>query len=190
MRVGINTGEVIAVAEARPGEALATGDAVNAAARLEQAARPGQVLVSERTTQAVRGFRFGPPQVLELRGKSEPLRAVELLAEQPVAEGALYGRVELVGRKRELELLTMTYERVVAEERPHLVTLYGEAGIGKSRLVAELLATLDESSPTLTALRGRCLAYGDGMTYGPLAELLKAYTHALDTDSARLRSTA
>ncbi len=70
MRIGINTGEVIAVTEARPGEALATGDAVNAAARLEQAARPGQVLVSERTTQAARGFRFGPPQVLELRGKS------------------------------------------------------------------------------------------------------------------------
>jgi class 3 adenylate cyclase/tetratricopeptide (TPR) repeat protein len=186
MRIGINTGEVIAVTQARPGEALATGDAVNAAARLEQTARPGQVLVSERTAQAARGFRFGPPQVLELRGKSEPLRAVELLAEQPIAEGTLHGRVELVGRQRELELLTTTYGRVVAEERPQLVTLYGEAGVGKSRLVGELLAALEASSPAPTALRGRCLAYGDGITYWPFAELLKGYGHALDTDSGEV----
>ena len=75
LRIGVNTGEVLAALDPRPGEALATGDAVNAAARLEQGAQPGQVLVAERTAQAARGFRFGEPQVLELRGKSEPLRA-------------------------------------------------------------------------------------------------------------------
>ena len=184
MRIGINTGEVIAVTDARPGEALATGDAVNAAARLEQAARPGQVLVSERTAQAARGFNFAPPEVLELRGKAEALRAVELLAEQPMAEGALSGNVPLVGRQRELELLTTTYHRVVDEGRPHLVTLYGEAGVGKSRLVAELLAGLEAASPTPIAVRGRCLAYGDGITYWPLAELLKAHAKTLDSDPA------
>jgi class 3 adenylate cyclase len=72
LRTGVNTGEVLAVTQPRPGEALATGDAVNAAARLEQAARPGQVLVAERTARAARGFRFGPPETLDLRGKGEP----------------------------------------------------------------------------------------------------------------------
>jgi class 3 adenylate cyclase/tetratricopeptide (TPR) repeat protein len=187
MRIGINTGEVIAVTDVRSGEALATGDTVNAAARLEQAARPGQVLVSERTAQAARGFRFAPPHVLDLRGKTESLRAVELVAEQPITEGTLSGeRVPLVGRRRELELLTTTYRRVVEETRPHLVTLYGEAGVGKSRLVGELLAGLEAASPTPTVLRGRCLAYGDGITYWPLAELLKAYAHSLDDDPAAI----
>src|SRR6266516_4894572 len=147
LRTGVNTGEVLAVTEPRPGEALATGGAVNAAARLEQAARPGQVLVAERTARAARGFRFGPPEALDLRGKEEPLRAVELLAEQPVAEGALAARAPLVGRRRELELLAATYGRVVEEERPHLVTLYGEAGVGKSRLIGELLARLETDAP-------------------------------------------
>src|SRR5947208_112509 len=100
LRIGINTGEVMAATEPRPGEALATGDAVNAAARLEQAAEPGAVLVSERTARAARGFRFVPARLLELRGKGEGLRAVELLAEQAIAEGALPGRRGPLGRRR------------------------------------------------------------------------------------------
>ena len=101
LRIGINTGEVMAATEPRPGEALATGDAVNAAARLEQNAVAGQVLVAERTARAARGFRFAEPQALRLRGKSEPLAAVELVAEQPLTEGALSGtRPPLVGRRR------------------------------------------------------------------------------------------
>jgi class 3 adenylate cyclase/tetratricopeptide (TPR) repeat protein len=187
LRIGINTGSVMAVTDPRPGEALATGDAVNAAARLEQAAEPGQVLVSERTAQAARHFRFASPQVLELRGRAEPLRALELLTEQPITEGTLSSlRAPLVGRRRELELLTTTYHRAVAEARPHLVTLYGEAGVGKSRLVGELLAGLEAAAPTPRVVRGRCLAYGDGISYWPLAEMLKAYAQALDTDSAEV----
>jgi class 3 adenylate cyclase/tetratricopeptide (TPR) repeat protein len=190
LRIGINTGPVMAVTSPRPGEALATGDAVNAAARLEQAATPGRVLVSERTAQAARHFRFASPQVLEIRGRAEPLRALELLAEQPLTEGTASGsRTPLVGRRPELELLTTTYARAVAEGRPHLVTLYGEAGVGKSRLVAELLASLEASAPALRVVRGRCLAYGDGISYWPFAELLKAYAHALDTDSAEVART-
>jgi class 3 adenylate cyclase len=187
LRMGINTGPVMAVADPRPGEALATGDAVNAAARLEQAAEPGQVLVSERTAQAARHFRFGTPQLLDVRGKAEPLRAFELIAEQPITEGTLSGiRAPLVGRRRELELLTTTYRRVVEEGRPHLVTLYGEAGVGKSRLVGELLAGLEAASPTPRIVRGRCLAYGDGISYWPLAEILKAYSQAFDSDTAEV----
>ncbi len=184
LRIGINTGPVMAVTDPRPGEALATGDAVNAAARLEQAAEPGQVLVAERTAQAARHFRFSSPRVVEIRGRAEPLRAVELLAEQPMTEGTLSStRAPLIGRRRELDLLTQTYRRVVAERRPHLVTIYGEAGVGKSRLVGELLAGLEADGP-VRVLRGRCLAYGDGISYWPLAEMLKAHAHALDTDSA------
>ena len=194
LRIGINTGSVMAVTQPRPGEALATGDAVNAAARIEQAAEPGQVLVAERTAQAARHFRFGAVHVLEIRGRSEPLRAVELLADQPITEGTLAGtRAPFVGRSRELELLTSTYGRSVAEGRPHLVTLYGEAGVGKSRLVAELLASLEGGSAAPHILRGRCLAYGDGISFWPLAEMLKAHAQALDTDPgdvARARISA
>jgi class 3 adenylate cyclase/tetratricopeptide (TPR) repeat protein len=187
LRIGINTGEVLAVVDPRPGEALATGDAVNAAARLEQSARPGEVLVAERTAQAARGFHFSEPRVFEVRGKSEPLRAVELVAEQAVAEGTLSGaRVPLVGRIRELALLDATYRGVVSEGRPHLVTLYGDAGVGKSRLVAELLASLEASTPRPRVVRGRCLSYGDGVTFWPLAELLKSYAEVLDTDRAEV----
>lgn len=185
LRMGINTGPVMAVIDPRPGEALATGDAVNAAARLEQAAEPGQVLVADRTAQAAPHFRFGPVQSLALRGKAEPLRAVELVAEQAITEGTLSGsRAPLVGRRRELELLTALYRRAVEEGRPHLVTVYGEAGVGKSRLVAELLAGLEAAAPTPRVVRGRCLAYGDGISYWPLAELLKAHARVLDSDGA------
>ena len=185
LRIGINTGSVMAVTAPRPGEALATGDAVNAAARIEQAAEPGQVLVSERTAQAARHFRFGEPHVLELRGRTEPLRAVELLTDQPITEGTLSGaRAPLVGRRRELELLETTYRRVIAEGRPHLITLYGEAGVGKSRLVAELLAGLEAAAPTPRVVRGRCLAYGDGISYWPLAEMLKTFAQSSDDERA------
>jgi class 3 adenylate cyclase/tetratricopeptide (TPR) repeat protein len=187
LRIGVNTGFVMAVTEPRPGEALATGDAVNAAARLEQAAQPGQVLVSERTAQAAPHFRFGSAHALELRGRAEPLRALELETEQPITEGTLAGlRTPLVGRSRELELLSSTYRRTTEERRPHLVTLYGEAGVGKSRLVAELLAGVEAAAPSPRVMRGRCLSYGDGISYWPLAEILKAYAQALDTDSAEV----
>jgi class 3 adenylate cyclase len=190
LRIGVNTGSVMAVTDPRPGEALATGDAVNTAARLEQAAAPGQVIVSERTAQAARHFRFSPAQVIEVRGRAEPLSAVQLLTDQPITEGTLSGaRAPLVGRRRELELLTTTYRRAVEEGRPHLVTLYGEAGVGKSRLVAELLAGLEVASPEPRIVRGRCLAYGAGISYWPLAEMLKAYAQTLDTDPAGVART-
>ena len=190
LRIGINSGPVIAVVDPRPGEAFVTGDAVNAAARIEQAAQPGEVLVAERTAQAARHFRFGEPQVLELRGRSEPLRALALLPDQPITEGTLAGsRAPFVGRRRELDLLTATYERVVAERRPHLVTVYGEAGVGKSRLVAELLAGIEASGPELRIARGRCLAYGSGISFWPLAEMLKTYAGTLDTDPADVART-
>ena len=149
------------------------------------------MLVSERTAQAARHFRFGPPQVLEVRGKAEPLRALELVTEQPITEGTLSGiRAPLVGRRRELELLDGDLPPRGRGGRPHLVTLYGEAGVGKSRLVGELLAGLEAARRAPRVVRGRCLAYGEGISYWPLAEMLKAYAQTLDTDAAEVARRA
>ncbi|HEY7198480.1 MAG TPA: adenylate/guanylate cyclase domain-containing protein, partial [Gaiellaceae bacterium] len=139
MRIGVNTGEVMAVGEPHPGEAMATGDAVNAASRLEQLAEPGQILVAERTARAARGFFLDEVGGLELRGRNEPLRAFALVSAAPLDErGAAGLRAPIVGRGRELALLDALYERVVAEGRPHLTTIYADPGIGKSRLLTEL----------------------------------------------------
>ena len=92
-------------------------------------------------------------------------------------------RAPLVGRDSELDFLTTVYERVVAEQQPHLVTLYGQPGVGKSRLTVEFLAVLGQRSPAPSVLRGRCLSYGTGVTFWPLAEILKSQASILDSDS-------
>jgi class 3 adenylate cyclase/tetratricopeptide (TPR) repeat protein len=189
MRIGVNTGDVLAVTAPRPGGAMVTGDAVNAAARLEQAAEPGQVLVGERTARAARGFRFQEKGPLELKGKSEPISAF-LLFEQEEAEGpareperGIPGvRAPLVGRDAELDLLSSLYDRVTSEGTPHLVTISGDPGVGKSRLTAEFLERVEGTRPALTIVRGRCLPYGESVTYWPLAEILKGMAGVLDTD--------
>jgi class 3 adenylate cyclase/tetratricopeptide (TPR) repeat protein len=186
IRIGINTGEVIAVTEPRPGDAMVTGDAVNVAARLEQSAEPGSVLVSERTARAARGFRFKEIEALELAGKEQPVLALQLVSPEP--EGPERGvpglRAPLVGREDELELVRSLYRRVVADSRPQLVTIYGDPGVGKSRLTAEFLEWSQAEPDPPLVVRGRCLPYGDGVTYWPLAEILKAQAEILDTDSA------
>jgi class 3 adenylate cyclase/tetratricopeptide (TPR) repeat protein len=189
IRVGINTGEVIAVTEARPGDAIVTGDAVNAAARLEQQAEPGQVLVSLRTARAARIFRFKPLGEVRLTGKEQPIEALELVASVPqperIVERGVPGlRAPLVGRDDEVALLQGVYRRVTAEGIPHLVTIYGDPGVGKSRLTAEFVEWADLQDPPPLVLRGRCLPYGDGVTYWPLAEILKERAGVLDTDPA------
>jgi len=184
IRVGVNTGEVIAASAPRPGEAMVSGDAVNVAARLEQSARPGSVVVSERTARATRGFVFRPLGSLELRGKGRGVPAFELAGERTAApERGIPGlRAPMVGRDEELALLRSIYSRAAAEGRPHLVTVFGDAGIGKSRLTAEFLGWAESTEPPALALRGRCLPYGEGVTYWPLAEILKGHAGVLDTD--------
>jgi len=189
MRVGVNTGEVLAVTAPRPGEAMVTGDAVNAAARLEQAAEPGEVLVGERTARAARGFRFQERGPLELKGKAEPIPGFLLLEEEeaegpaPEPERGIPGiRAPLVGRDAELDLLSSLYDRVASEARPHLVTMYGDPGVGKSRLTSEFVARVEAQQPSPTVVRGRCLSYGEGVTYWPLAEIIKGLAGVLDTD--------
>jgi class 3 adenylate cyclase/DNA-binding winged helix-turn-helix (wHTH) protein/tetratricopeptide (TPR) repeat protein len=166
-RSAVNTGLVLA-GEA---EGLATGDAVNIAVRLEQVAGPGEILLGEETLRLVRdAVQVQSVKPLELRGTSKPLRAFRLLAVDPLARGlARRLDVPLVGRERELGLLHAAFSRAVQESGCHLFTLFGAAGVGKSRLVSELFAQIGDESLVLS---GRCLHYGEGITFWPLIEAL------------------
>lgn len=162
-RIGVMTGEVVAGTEER----LVTGDAVNVAARLEQAARPGQVLVGEPTLALVReAVEAEPVEPLELKGKAEPVAAYRLVRVRQAPERRHDS--PFVGRERELALLREAWERACSDRRCELVTVVGEAGVGKSRLVAEAIGSVDA-----TIVRGRCLPYGEGITYWPVVEVLK-----------------
>ncbi len=184
MRIGVNTGEVLATVDPAPGEAMVTGDAVNAAARLQGAAVPGQVVVAERTAASVRGFRFEDLGALQLRGKTRAVRAYalgEAIADAP-QRGIPGLHAPMIGRDEEFAVMRAVFERVLAEQRPATVTVYGDAGLGKSRLTAEFLSWTESGAATPLVLRGRCLPYGDGITYWPLAEILKGHAGILDSD--------
>jgi class 3 adenylate cyclase/tetratricopeptide (TPR) repeat protein len=182
-RTGVNTGLVL-VGE---GEDLAVGDAVNMAARLEQAARPGEILLGEATHRLVRdAVDVEPLEALSLKGKSERVAAFRLLAVDPLAPGlARRFDVPLVGRERELRALREAWDRAVAEAGCHLFTLLGVAGVGKSRLVAELVSNVGDDA---RMLRGRCLPYGEGITFWPLLEALTGGGEETEAVLRRLRS--
>ena len=171
-RIGVNTGEVVTGTQER----LATGDAVNVAARLEQAAEPGEVLVGAETLDTVgAAVEVGEERLLELKGKREPVAARSLVAVREVGERSHTSR--FVGRQRELEQLEGAWERALAGTRCELVTVVGDAGLGKSRLVAEAIAHVEAR-----VVRGRCLAYGEGITYWPVIEVVKQLA-ALPSDA-------
>jgi class 3 adenylate cyclase len=185
LRTGINTGDVVSSREAAAGgELIVSGDAVNVAARLQQHAREGEILVGRRTHAATsRSVLYGPRRELDAKGKSTPVaawdvRAVE--AEPAVRSSEL--SAPLVGREEELTLLDAVAARSRRERVPQLVTLFGPAGVGKSRLVDELVARFPEAR----VLKGRCLPYGEGITYWPLAEVAKGDAGILDTDPVEL----
>ncbi len=168
VRTGVNTGEVVA----GEGETLATGDAVNVAARLEQAAQPGEILLGPDTYHLVRdAVAADPVRSLRLKGKAEPVEARRLRSVRPGVAG-VERRLDapLVGRTLELAQLRQAYERTVRERRASLFTLLGPAGIGKSRLVDEFSNSIDGEA---TVLRGHCLPYGEGITFWPLVEMLQ-----------------
>src|SRR5918992_514150 len=171
VRTGVNTGEVIAGDPAQ-GQAFATGDAVNVAQRLEAAAAGGEILLGGATMRLVRhAVRAEPLPPLELKGKSHPVAAWRLLAVEPDAR-AVERRLDapLVGRLAELDRLHAELEQALAERSCRVVTLLGDPGVGKSRLAAELVGSLDDSA---LALEGRCLPYGQGITYWPLAQIVR-----------------
>ena len=162
-RIGVNTGEVVTGTEER----LATGDAVNVAARLEQAADPGEVLIGAPTLALVReAVVVEAVAPLALKGKAEPLPAFRLLAVPGSPERSHASR--FVGRARELATVRDAWGRALSQARCELVTVVGEAGVGKSRLVEEALDGIEAR-----VVRGRCPPYGEGITYWPVVEVVK-----------------
>jgi class 3 adenylate cyclase/tetratricopeptide (TPR) repeat protein len=186
LRVGINTGEVLAGAVGQ--DYTVVGDTVNVASRLQSAARPGSVTVGERTMRASSGaIRYEQLEPLSLKGKSEPVpawEAVAVLARHAVGRAAPARETALVGRRQELSTLEAVFDRVEREGAPHLVTLVGEAGVGKSRVLRELQAQLGERDEPPTFRTGRCLPYGSGIVFWALGEVLREECGIVDTDSA------
>jgi class 3 adenylate cyclase len=184
LRVGVNTGDVV-VGQPREGSSFVTGDAVNVCARLEQAAAPGEILVGERTVAAARGaFEFAEPAMVEAKGKPSGIACRKLVrALSLMRPRGLAGQHPVfVGRGRELADLQQVYGHVVTSGAPHLVSVVGDAGVGKTRLLREFWQWLG-GQPRQPLLRtGRCLAYGHGITYWPLGEVLKEHFGILDSD--------
>ena len=186
-RTGVNTGEVVA-GDAATGQRLATGDTVNVAARLEQAAPASEVLVGESTYRLVRdAVEVRAVEPLELKGKSERVPAYQLLS---VTEGeGIRRRVDLpmVGRREELATALELFATSVSERRCQMLTVVGHAGLGKSRLVEEILRSIGGEA---RVLRGRCLSYGEGATFYPLVEIVRqaaGITHDDDDGAARTK---
>ena len=178
LRTGVNTGEVVTGTEER----LATGDAVNVAARLEQQASPGGILIGERTLRLVRDFvEVEPVEPLILKGKSEPVAAYRLVDVARATADRSTQRVPMVGRERQRKLLDDAFANVAGERSCHLFTVLGTAGVGKSRLVAEFLGGVDG-----TIVQGRCLSYGEGISYWPVTEVVKQLLGDADERPAEL----
>ena len=202
MRIGINTGEVATPANVLSSrrDFLITGDAVNVAARLQQAASPDNILVGERTYLSTRDvFDFQKIAPLRVKGKAETIRAWVVLGQHidttditqhPRGIEGLQAR--FVGRSLELALMHATYARVQAERRPHLITLLGLPGIGKSRLVREFISSEQNAAVCASCegtviypkvLHGRCPPYGEGITYWPLVEIVRSLLEVRDEEN-------
>jgi class 3 adenylate cyclase/tetratricopeptide (TPR) repeat protein len=191
VRIGINTGEAVVAVGARPerGEGLVTGDVVNTAARIQTVAPVNGVAVSQptyRTTSHV--FEYEPLAPVSVKGKAEPL---SLWRANAVRDR--FGRdsnrgydTPFVGRELEKPLLIGTFERAAQQRSVQLVTIVGEPGVGKSRLAAELFAYIDAKPELITWRQGRCLPYGEGITFWALGEIVKAEAGILESDSAEV----
>ncbi|GIU95468.1 MAG: guanylate cyclase [Gaiellaceae bacterium] len=181
VRTGVNTGEVVA-GDPTGGQRLVTGDAVNVAARLEQAAGAQEVLLGHLTYRLVRDYvDVEAVEPLELKGKSERVPAYRLLCVHDDAERPRRLDAPMIGRDAELAELGAALADARRARACRLVTVVGEAGVGKTRLIDEFLRTV-ESEATIT--RGRCLPYGDGITYWPLAEAVRSAAGIGERDSA------
>jgi len=182
-RTGVNTGEVVA-GDVTAGQRLVTGDTVNVAARLEQAAAPGEVLLGDLTYRLVRdAVEVEPVEPLELKGKAEPVPAYRLLGQPKAASRVASEHGPLVGRERELGLLLAAFSDAVSVGRSRLATIFGSPGMGKSRLAEELMAQVDRAA---TVVRGRCLSHGRGITFWPVLEIVRKASGILEEDSPEI----
>jgi class 3 adenylate cyclase len=175
-RIGIEAGEVVVD---ETDSTFATGEAVNVAARLQQAAGAGEILIGDAAHRLTEG-RIESEDVgpLELRGFRRPIGAYRAVAAVDGGVQRVTVSAPFVGRESELELLENTLSRTIRDQRPHVFTVYGEPGVGKSRLLREFLAGVEG----VTILTGRALPYGEGVTYWPLAEMVKAAAGITDDD--------
>ena len=179
-RTGVNTGEVVA-GDVSAGQRLVTGDTVNTAARLEQNAPSCEILIGEPTYRLVRdAVEVEEVEPLELKGKAERVPAYRLLSVAEREEGVAR-RLDspMVGRSQELAVLMEALDRAEADRFPQMVTVFGPAGVGKSRLLHEFLG---RASTRARALRGRCLSYGEGITFWPLGEVVREAAGITDGD--------
>lgn len=187
LRVGINTGDVLAGSLAEGGYTV-IGDTVNVAARLQAAAEIGTITVGERTMRATgTAVEYKELEPLRLKGKAEPVCAYEatgLATATPRRQKGEQAAAPFVGRSHELELLDSLHGRVGREGRAHLVTVIGQAGVGKSRLLREVEARLGEKDPSPTIRVGHCLPYGSGVVYWALGEIVRSEASIVDNDTA------
>jgi class 3 adenylate cyclase len=183
IRGAVNTGEAVVTLSARPalGEAMVAGDVVNTASRLQQHAPVGEIVVGAETYRATRdAIEYEPAEAVTAKGKAAPIaawRAVE--AASATGERDL-SSTPFVGRGREVDLLAATWERVELERRPHLVTVLGPPGVGKSRLTAEFTESI--AARDVRVVRGRCLPYRERSAYGAFAMQVKDLAEIYDSD--------
>ena len=188
VRIGVNTGEALVSLSARPseGEGMASGDVVNTAARMQSAAPVDGVLVGEQTYRATeRRIEYREHEPVDAKGKAEPVPVWEA-----VQARSRFGvdltpapTAPLIGRDEELELLVAAFRRAADDQVPQLVTVVGVPGIGKSRLLGELFATIDAGDRLVRWRQGRSLPYGEGVSYWALGEMVKAEGGILETDA-------
>lgn len=173
MRVAVNTGEaIVSLTSVELREGMVAGDVVNTAARIQAAAPTNAILVGEETYRATRAmFDYEPVEPLVVKGKREPVGAWRALRPRVEPGERQLSTVPMLGRGHELASLQRIFEGVTAERRPHLVTIFGDAGIGKTRLAAEFAEALEPRGVRL--LRGRSLPYGASTAYGPFAQQVK-----------------
>src|SRR5207248_1446542 len=188
LRVGVTTGEALITLGASPaeGEGMASGDVVNTAARLQSAAPVNGILADVTTHRATRqAVDYREAAAVQAKGKAEPISVWEALTAHARfgVDVTHHARAELVGRERELSVLRDAFERARHERIPQLVTLVAVPGMGKSRLVYELSRIVDADPELVTWRQGRCLAYGDGVAFWALAEVVKAQAGIQDEDS-------
>jgi class 3 adenylate cyclase/tetratricopeptide (TPR) repeat protein len=188
MRIGINTGEVVADPKGGAlGEFHLAADAINVAARLQQHGQAGSILIGPRTEALVRGvvdtIAIGP---VTLKGKSQPLDAWQVtgLRGEREVRGIPGRQAPLIGRGEEMDLLLRLYDRVAREHRSHLITVLGAPGVGKSRLQQEFVGLLRALPDSPAIRKGRCLSYGDGLAFAAIGEMLKQEAHVMDGDPA------
>jgi len=183
IRGAVNTGEAVVTLSARPalGEAMVAGDVVNTASRLQQHAPVGEIVVGEETYRATRAaIGYEPVEAVTAKGKTEPIAAWRAVAATSATGERHLSSTPFVGRSREVSLLDATWERVERERRPHLITVLGAPGVGKSRLTAEF--TEGVSSRGGRVVRGRCLPYRERSAYGAFAMQVKELAGIFDSD--------